>query len=179
MPISNVQNVKIAFKIVFLRDTECSFDKKIICIFMVSSPFSFQKSIPTWEICYFERKSTRNRSHRIMNFQWFIFLIALLIPFAEIYLHPVYTVYYVSSLITTAIAIFWNIWCPFHDRDLVSKELWALEHETFSNQTLGTKGDAWNIFVVMLFLIRPLTNTLFLTLFLCSQTLNILISGLV
>ena len=50
-----------------LRDTECSFDKKIICIFMVSSPFSFQKSIPTWEICYFERKSTWNRSHRIMN----------------------------------------------------------------------------------------------------------------
>ena len=67
MTISNVQNVKIAFNIVFLRDTECSFDKKIICIFMVSSPFSFQKSIPTWEICYFERKSTWNRSHRIMN----------------------------------------------------------------------------------------------------------------
>ena len=59
--ISNVQNVKIAFNIVFLRDTECSFDKKIICIFMVSSPFSFQKSIPTPEICYFEGKSTRNR----------------------------------------------------------------------------------------------------------------------
>ena len=65
--ISNVQNVKIAFNIVFLGDTECSFDKKIICIFMVSSPFSFQKSIPTPEICYFEGKSAQNRSHRIMH----------------------------------------------------------------------------------------------------------------
>ena len=63
--ISNVQNVKITF---ILRDTECSFDKKIICIFMVSSPFSFQKSIPTPEISYFE--GTRNRSQRIMHLNY-------------------------------------------------------------------------------------------------------------
>ena len=38
---------------------------------MVSSPFSFQKSIPTPEICYFE--GTRNRSHRIMHLKLFRF----------------------------------------------------------------------------------------------------------
>ena len=73
--ISNVQNVKIAF---ILRDTECSFDKKIICIFMVSSPFSFQKSIPTPEICYFE--GTRNRSQRIMHLKLYRFRYNLIVP---------------------------------------------------------------------------------------------------